>query len=165
MDLGETISIIFIDYSSAFDTVSYRFLDETVVKTGASINFHTMLHAVHSSSSTFTTVPVPDGKETKSEVFSIRCGVVQGDITSPLYFILALELTLRRYDDDAAKGVPFVNSVLHTLGYADDVGLIDVDNTEGCQRTSERVLRIVVGSRDDAGMDIRTIQAAQTARR
>ena len=47
MDLGETISIIFIDYSSAFDTVSYRFLDETVVKTGVSINFHTMFHVVH----------------------------------------------------------------------------------------------------------------------
>ena len=134
--------------------MSHRFLDEALVKAGASVKVRAMFRAVYSSASAFTTVPAPDGKEAKSEVFSIKRGVVQGDITSPLYFILALELILPRYDDDTAKGLPFANPMLHTLGYAEDVGLIDIGNIEGCQRASERVSSIAVGSRDDADIGI-----------
>ena len=156
MALEEAIAITFIDYSAAFDSVSHRFLEEALVKAGASVKVRAMFRAVYSSASAFTTVPAPDGEVAKSAVFGIKRGVMQGDITSPLYFILALDLDLilRRHDNVAAKGVPFGNLMLHTLGYADDVGLIDIDNTEGCQRATKRVTSIAAGSRADADMEM-----------
>ena len=125
MAFGESIAITFIDYSAVFDTVSHRSLDEALAKVGAPVKVRAMFRAVYSSSSAFTTVPAPDGKKVKSDVFCIRRGVVQGDITSPLYFILALELILRRHDAVEGKGVSLADTVLHSLGYADDIALID----------------------------------------
>ena len=158
MALGESIAVTFIDYSAAFDTVSHRFLDEALAQAGAPVKVRAMFRAVYSSASAFTTVPAPDGKKVKSNVFSIRRGVVQGDITSPLYFILALELILRRHDSVAGKGVTLTNTVLHSLVYADDVALIDQGDSEGIQRATTRVSIIASGSRDDANMEIRVVK-------
>ena len=81
---------------------------------------------------------------------SISRGVVQGDITSPIYFILALELILRDHDKLPNKGVQFGNRRIHTLGYADDAALID----ETPENATIRVTNIAKGSRDDADMVI-----------
>ena len=39
-----------------------------------------------------------DGEEILSAQFPVNRGVVQGDITSPIYFILVLEFILRAHD-------------------------------------------------------------------
>ena len=103
-----------------------------------------MYRAVYESASAYTTVPTADGKQVKSENFNIDRGVVQGDITSPLYFILALELILRRHDNFPDKGIPLYGSILHTLGYADDAALLDFGNEEGIVRASARVTAILL---------------------
>ena len=77
-------------------------------------------------------------------------GVIQGDITSPLFFILALELILKTHDLIPGKGVEFGGENVHTLGYADDAALLDSDiNT-----VTARVTSIAQGSRSDADMTI-----------
>ena len=143
-------------YTAAFDTVSHKFLDEALAEAGAPIKVRAMFRAVYSSASAFTTVSAPDGRKVKSDVFNIRRGVVQGDITSPLYtyFILGLELILRRHDAVAGKGVSLGSTILHSLGYADDVTLIDQGNQIGIQRATVRVTGITNGSRDDSDMEI-----------
>ena len=113
-----------------------------------------MFRAVYLSASAYTTVPSADNKKVKSNEFPIKRGVVQGDITSPLYFILALELILRRHDQMAAKGVPLADTVIHTLGYADDAALLDRGDTVGIARATARVTSIAAGSRADADMSI-----------
>ena len=102
------VIVTFIDYSSAFDTVSHKFLDSALARAGASNKTRTVFRAVHSSASAYTKVTDVAGKCVKSQVFPIRRGVVQGDIiTSPPYFILALDLILRIHDDSRTdKGVP-----------------------------------------------------------
>ena len=154
MALGESIAITFIDYSTAFDTVSHRFLDETLAEAGAPVKVRAIFRVVYSSASALTSVPALDGMKVKSDVFCIRRGVVQGDITSPFYFILTLELILRRHDAVVAKGVSLTNTILHSLGYADDVALIDRGDTIGIQRATTRVTSIADGSRDDVDMEI-----------
>jgi hypothetical protein len=78
--------------------------------------------------------------------------VVQGDITSPLYFILALERILRTHDKNANKGtrMKHTGTWIHTLGYADDAVLVD----ESVEMATLRVNTIAVGSRKDADMNI-----------
>ena len=85
-----------------------------------------------------------------SEAFPIDRGVVQGDITSPLYFILALELLLKTHDTSTNKGVDFGSLRVSTLGYADDAALLDNNLTVA----TERVTNISRGSRQDADMSI-----------
>ena len=96
--LGESITITFIDYSSTFDTVSHKFLDEVLETSGAPVKIRALSRVMYDTASTHTTVPDIDGKTTSSATFRINRGVLQGDITSPLYFILALELILRKHD-------------------------------------------------------------------
>ena len=104
LELGKSIAITFIDYSPAFDSVSHHFIDVALKEAGVSAKIRAMYRAVYAAASAHTTVPTADGKQVKSETFEINRGVVQGDITSPLYFILALELILRRHDTMKEKG-------------------------------------------------------------
>ena len=85
--------------------------------------------------------------------------MVQGDVTSSLFFILALELLLlelllRRHDDEVDKGVPLVVTLIHTLGYAVDLGLLELGDAAGILRLSRRLTKISVGSREDTDMGI-----------
>ena len=75
---------------------------------------------------------------------------MQGDITSPVYFILALEAILRAHDTHPHKGVPFGGEMLHTLGYADDAALLDTST----EVAAARVTQIAKGSVKDADMQI-----------
>ena len=154
MQLGRFITLTFIDYSSAFDTVSHNFLDEALCKTGASNKTRAMFRAVYNSASAFTSMSDTDGKSVRSDTFPVRRGVVQGDITSPLYFILALDLILSRNDKVTDKGVSFGQTMMDTLGYVDDADLIDYGDKEGLERASERLSSISYGSRADADMSI-----------
>ena len=92
MSLGRAIAVTFVDYTAAFDTVSHKFLDKALKEAGVPIKMHTMFRAAYQSATAFTTTTGAGGVEVKSGTFPIRRGVLQGDITSPLYFILALEL-------------------------------------------------------------------------
>ena len=68
------------------------------------------------SASAKTRVKSTDGEHVFSETFPVRRGVMQGDITSPLHFILALERILRILDDRADKGVSLGQTIIDTLG-------------------------------------------------
>ena len=93
-----------------------------------------------------------DDSVVMSDPFPINRGVVQGDsdITSPLYFILALELILHKHDNAKGKGVRLGDTTVDTLGYADDAALLD----SKLEAATERVTSISLGSRKDADMEI-----------
>ena len=68
-----------------------------------------------------------DGKNIRCEIFQIARGVLQGDVTSPLYFIMDLELILRRHDPASpGQGVPLADTLIRLLGYADDVAAAEL---------------------------------------
>ena len=158
IELGESIAITFVDYSAAFDTVSHKFLDEALEAAGAPVKIRALFRAIYDSASAYTTIPGTDGSTVSSSTFPINRGVLQGDITSPLYFILALELILRKYDSRVDKGVQFADVLLHTLGYADDVALIETGDAVGIERLSERVSALREGSKKSADMDVNIVK-------
>ena len=164
MSLGEQIAFTFIDYSTAFDKVSHEFLDDTLAEARAPVKVRAMFRAVYAAATSYTIVPVPapDGKSVKSDVFHIKRGVVQGDITSPLYLILVLQLIIGRHDTLAVKGVSFANTILHTLGYADDIALIDNGHNDSIHLATERVTSIAQGSKKDTDRYDATISIPKT---
>ena len=114
-----------------------------------------MFRAVYKAATAFTKAPSTDGTNVRSPNFPINRGVLQGDITSPLFFILALELILRLHDA-GPKGVKLLDEiVIHTLGFADDVSLVDYGDADGVSTASKRVTNIAKGSKSsDADMVI-----------
>ena len=129
MEEGKKLALTFIDYSAAFDSVSHCYIDHALAEAGASPKTRAMFRAVYHAASAMTEVEGPDGETIFSDTFPVRRGVLQGDITSPIYFILALEAILREHDKNPNKGTytKHTNTWIHTLGYADDAVLVDED--------------------------------------
>ena len=130
--------------------MAHKFLDATLLEAGASVKTRRMFRAIYGAANAVAKVNDIDGSVSYSDSFPIRRGVLQGDITSPVYFILALEAILRRHDNNPRKGVSFGGHTVHTLGYADDAALLDVDPTVA----TDRVTAIAAGSKTDADMII-----------
>ena len=150
LELGKKLYVTFIDYSAAFDSVSHKFIDRALKAAGASDKSRALFRAIYLAASATTKVQSTDGSFVMSQPFLINRGVVQGDITSPLYFILTLELILRKHDSINGKGIQLVTMTVDTLGYADDAALLD----SRANIASERVTSISIGSKRDADMEI-----------
>ena len=61
-----------------------------------------------------------DGKYTTAEKFTVRRGVIQGNIVSPVFFILTLDALVKKYDTiGQGISVDDINEI-RVLGYADD---------------------------------------------
>ena len=97
-----------------------------------------------------TKVRDTDGRYVFCKTFPVRMGVLQGDITFPIYFIIDLETILRLYDNTPVKDVSFGGITLHTLGYTEDATLVDRDST----LESKRVSKISQCSAELADMNI-----------
>ena len=152
--LGKKIAITFIDFTAAFDTVSHKFIDRALEAAGVGNKERSMFRAIYKAASAFTTVSAANGRKVKSECFPVDRGVVQGDITSPLYFILALQLILHMHDSSPDKGVTLAESVVHTLAYADDIALANDGDNTGIVKLSERISSVSAGARNDGDMDV-----------
>ena len=92
--------ITFIDYKAAFDSVSHKFIDKVLKKAKVSRKCRAIFRAIYEAASGKVRVNGTLGKKILSEPFDIQRGVVQGDIVSPVLFILALDLLIQTYDSD-----------------------------------------------------------------
>ena len=143
--------VTYIDFSAAFDTVSHKFMDSTLAKAGASRKSRAMFRAIYAAAAGIARVNGTDGKYVYSGSFDIGRGVIQGDIISPVLFILALDAIVQQYDDVHGKGFKCGRILrLDVLGYADDVALIAA-NVDDMTR---RLTAIANASRDNADMNV-----------
>ena len=94
----ERCTICFIDFVAAFDTVSHHFLDEALgyttehamMEPECAEKCRAIFSAIYAKATGCVRVTASDGEKIHSEHFPIRRGVVQGDIFSPLCFIISL---------------------------------------------------------------------------
>ena len=152
LEQGRQVVATFVDYSAAFDSVSHKFIDTALADAGASPKSRAIFRAIYQAASATTRVADTDGQYIQSKPFPIRRGVVQGDITSPLYFVIALQLILSRHDNIDGKGVIFAGDTVHTLVYVDDTTLLDTDT----KTAAALVTAIVRGSQKYTDMTINT---------
>ena len=126
--------ITFIDYTDAFDSISHKFMDKTLAAAGASTKTRAIFRAIYKAAAGVARVKSIDGKFIQSKVFNIRRGVIQGDIISPVLFILALDQLVQQIDK-SGKGVKCGRILkLRVLGYADDAALMERGTWKPCQR-------------------------------
>ena len=143
--------VTYIDFSAAFDTVSHKFIDSTLAKAGASRKSRAIFRAIYAAASGIARVNGTDGEYVYSGAFDVGRGVIQGDIISPVLFILALDALIQQYDSVKGKGFKCGRILrLDVLGYADDVALIsgDVDDM------TRRLTAIADAAKAEADMNV-----------
>ena len=149
---GKQAVVAFIDYRAAFDTISHRFLDESLTAAGVQPKIRRIVKAIYAEATGMVRLRLPSGETLCSEPFPVRRGVIQGDIFSPQCFTLGSDRIFRLHDI-AGQGIggPSLGDVTASkLEYADDVGLLDWTAAEA----SERVSALARGSRTSASMEM-----------
>ena len=149
---GKQAVVTFIDYRAAFDTISHRFLDESLTAAGVQPKIRRIVKAIYTEATGMVRLRLPSGETMCSEPFPVRRGVIQGDIFSPQCFTLGLDRIFRLHDI-AGQGIgdPSLCDVTASkLEYADDVGLLDWTAAEA----SARVSALASGSRASASMEM-----------
>ena len=101
---GKRAAITFIDYRAAFDTISHRFLDESLTAAGALPKIRPMVKAIYAEATVMVRLRLPSGDTLCSEPFPVRRGVIQGDIFSPQCFTRGL-VRIFRLHDIAGQGI------------------------------------------------------------
>jgi len=144
-------AVTYIDFSAAFDTVSHKFMDSTLAKAGASRKSRAIFRSIYAAASGIARVNGTDGKYVYSGAFNVGRGVIQGDIISPVLFILALDALVQQFDSVRGKGFKCGRILrLDVLGYADDVALI----SSTVEDMTRRLTGIADGARDNADMNV-----------
>ena len=118
----ESCVVTFIDYAytAAFDSISHKFLDATLKKAGASRKSRAIFRAIYAAATGAARVRGTDGEVIYSGTFKIGRGVIQGDIISPILFIIALDQLIQEFDGNGG-GVKFGRILkLKVLGYAEE---------------------------------------------
>ena len=117
--------VTFIDFAAAFDSVSHVFLDRALDKAKASRKTRALFREIYRAAQGAARVKGANGQFTFSKTFDIERGVIQGDIISPIFFIIALDQLVQHYDKSGQGiSVGHINS-LRVLGYADDAALCE----------------------------------------
>ena len=117
--------VTYIDFAAAFDSISHRFLDEALAAARASRKTRAMFRAIYKAAQGAARLRGADGKFTFSQAFDISRGVIQGDIISPIFFIIALDQLVQKYDvGGTGISVGHINEI-RVLGYADDAAMCD----------------------------------------
>ena len=140
--------ITFIDFVAAFDSVSHKFLDSALFEAGASDKSRAIFRAIYEKASARMRIRTAAGETQYSDTFAVNRGVIQGDIVSPLCFIVALEAIMRKHGGSGTQTA--FGILIDRLEYADDAALIDADSAAA----SDRVSRLCAGARSDADMEI-----------
>jgi hypothetical protein len=144
--------VTFIDFSAAFDTISHFFLDQALEEAQASPKCRAIFRQIYEKATARVKMRSAGGETLLSDSFDVRRGVVQGDIFSPLCFILALAIIMKRHlpPGGIASVGGALGALLDSLEYADDAALLDVTT----EAASTRVTALAEGAWQDACMQI-----------
>ena len=142
--------VTYIDYTAAFDSISHKYMDRTLAAAGATKKSRAIFRAIYKAATGIARVRDTDGKYAYSGSFRVCRGVIQGDIISPILFILALD-QLVQTADKSGTGVK-CGRILHlrVLGYADDAALIEPT----VDAMTERFSNLADASKSEADMQI-----------
>ena len=141
MDLDRSLTAVFIDYRVAFHSVSHKYVDTALKRVGDSAKVRSMYRVIYKTTAAYTEVTGADSKKIRCDNFNIGRVVLQGVITSPLFFFMGLEMIMRCHD--TAGGFKqreskwlIRDTLIHVLGYADDVVILEDGTPAGQQQAA-----------------------------
>ena len=145
--------VTFIDFAGAFTSTSHKYIDKALKSAGASRKTRALFRAIYDAAIGTARVKGIDGKFTFSHIFDIARGVIQGDIISPIFFIIALDQLVQQLDpatDTNGVGIGKINRI-RVLGYADDAAMLATSP----QELTDRLTRFADGALQEADMQVK----------
>ena len=142
--------VTFIDFAAAFDSVSHKYIDAALAKAGASRKCRKIFREIYAVATGVARVNGTNGQILFSAKFNVGRGVIQGDIISPILFILALDQLVRTHDVHG-NGVNCGALNIRVLGYADDAALVERET----EVMTKRLTSLADGAWKDADMQVK----------
>ena len=148
IELRTRLCVTFLDLRQAFDSISHACLEEALRDAGASDKSIAMFRAIYTMAKGSVRLTGADGTRLTSREFDIGRGVLQGDLISPLYFIIALAYVFKKSDPGGSANI--LGLLIDALFYADDAALL----TSTAEEAAERMDAICKALREMADMEI-----------
>ena len=126
--------LTYIDFTAAFDSILHSYLLNALKSYGVPLKYCRLVKAIYESAQVRVRIQEKSGAKSYSRNISIRRGVIQGDIPSPICFLIALDKLLKDHGD-IERGLKVGDSLLLSdLEFADDAALSNEDTTTSTNR-------------------------------
>ena len=116
--------VCFVDFKKAFDSGDHKLLVQQLVTYGIKGNFLKVIKSLYDQVKSCVR-----GNNSLTDIFPCNRGVRQGCLLSPVLFALYLN-DLNRQVKESSQGVLVDDISIHSLLYADDLGLIAKDRKD-----------------------------------
>ena len=133
MEFNKKVSINFVDFKKAFDSVHRETVWNIAKVYGIPQNFISIFKNLYLNSSCC----IKTGTS-HTEFFDIVSGVRQGCILSPLLFLLTIDFVMRTAMNDTSFGIKWNAARLTDLDFADDLALLG-DTPESLQAMTDNL--------------------------
>ena len=142
--------IAYIDFTAAFDSISHSFLLQSLRDYEVPPKYCRLVQAIYHSAAVKVRLQEPGGRRTYSRNINVRRGVIQGDIPSPVCFLVALDKLLKEHSqlDNGLQLTPTLS--ISELDYADDCALPGAN----AEITTGRLTNLDTHAKSLAGMVI-----------
>jgi len=140
----------YIDFTAAFDSILHSYLLNALTQYGVPAKYCRLVKAIYDSAEVRVRLQEPGGNRSYSRNVSVNRGVIQGDIPSPVCFLVALDKLLK--DHVSRLGGIQLTASLHlsSMEYADDGNLPDED----VDSATNRLTILDTNAQQEAGMKI-----------
>ena len=142
--------ITYIDFVAAFDSILHSYMLESLKQYGVPLKYVRLVNVIYQSAAVRVRIQEAGGNRCYSRSIPVRRGAIQGDIPSPVIFLVALDRLLKEHGG-LHMGLPItVNLTLTDLEFADDAAIPE-KNTE---TASQRLTHLDRHANIEAGMCI-----------
>ena len=142
--------ITYIDYTAAFDSIYHSYLLNALKSYGVPLKYCRLVREIYRSAEVRVRLQDRSGSRSYSRNVSVSRGAIQGDIPSPVCFLVSLDKLLREHGG-IDTGIQLTEDLLLSdLEFADDASLPNVDT----DTASSRLTHLNEKSIEEAGMSV-----------
>ena len=142
--------ITYIDFSAAFDSILHSYLFQALKDYGVPAKYCRLVKAVYKSAMVRVRLVQQGGQKSYSRNISIDRGVIQGDIPSPICFLVSLDKLLTEHGG-LELGIKLTDEIVFSDAEFADDAFLPADDTE---IASHRLTNLQENADKEAGMKI-----------